>query len=59
MSYLKVKLIRSRISCTPMQRKVLDALGLRRREMVKTFLDNASTHGMISKVLHLVEVSTL
>lgn len=59
MSYIRVKLKRSRISCTPIQRKVLDALGLRRREMVKTFTDSASIQGMIIKVSHLVEVSRL
>lgn len=57
MSEIKVKLVRSRIGCTPYQRKVLDALGLRRREMVKTFKDNAAVRGMIASVPHLVEVS--
>lgn len=59
MSYIRVKLKRSRINCTPIQRKVLDALGLRRREMVKIFTDSASIQGMIIKVSHLVEVSRL
>ena len=36
MSEIKVKLIKSRIGTTPAQKKVLDAMGLRRREMVKT-----------------------
>lgn len=57
MSEIKVKLIRSRIGCTPYQKKVLAALGLRRREMVKTFQDNAAVRGMIARVSHLVEVS--
>lgn len=57
MSEIKVKLVRSRIGCTPLQRKVLAALGLRRREMVKTFQDNAAVRGMIARVTHLVEVS--
>ena len=35
---------------------VLDAMGLRRREMVKTLKDNAATRGMIASVSHLVEV---
>ena len=36
MSEIKVKLIRSRIGTTPAQKKVLDAMGLVRREQVKT-----------------------
>ena len=57
MSDIKIKLIRSRNGCNPHQRKVLDALGLRKRESVRTFQDNAAVRGMIAKVIHLVEVS--
>ena len=57
MSQIKIKLVRSHIGCTPHQRKVLDSLGLRRREMVKSFEDNAAVRGMVAKVSHLVEVS--
>ncbi len=53
---LIVKLTRSRIGCNPNQRKVLDALGLHRRETVKNFPDNPAIHGMLSKVSHLIEV---
>ena len=56
MSEIKLKLIKSRIGTTPAQKKVLDAMGLRRREMVKTLKDNAATRGMIASVSHLVEV---
>ena len=56
MSEIKVKLIKSRIGTTPHQKKVLDAMGLRRREMEKTLKDNAATRGMIASVSHLVEV---
>lgn len=57
MSEIKVKLMRSRIGLKPAQKKVLDALGLKRREMVKIFNDNAAIRGMIEHVKHLVEVS--
>ena len=57
MSQIKIKLVRSPIGCTPHQRKVQDSLGLRRREMVKSFEDNAAVRGMVAKVSHLVEVS--
>ena len=56
MSEIKVELIKSRIGTTPAQKKVLDAMGLRRREMVRTLKDNAATRGMIASVSHLVEV---
>lgn len=57
MSMVQIKLVKSRIATTPLQRKVLDALGLRRRESVKTFKDNDAVRGMIAKVVHLVEVT--
>jgi large subunit ribosomal protein L30 len=56
MSEITVKLIKSRIGTSPAQKKVLDAMGLRRREMEKTFKDNAAIRGMIASVSHLVEV---
>ena len=56
MSEIAIKLVRSRIGCTPAQRKTLDALGLKRREMVKTFKDTPAVRGMINKVVHLVAV---
>ena len=56
MSEIKVKLIRSRIGTTPAQKKVLDAMGLVRREQVKTLKDNAAVRGMIASVSHLVKV---
>lgn len=51
-----VKLMKSRAGCNPAQRKTLDAMGLKRREMVKTLPDNPAVRGMIDKVCHLVEV---
>lgn len=57
MSEIKVKLVRSRIGIKPAQKKTLDALGLKRREMEKTFKDNAAVRGMIEQVKHLIEVS--
>ena len=53
---IKVKLVRSKIGCNPKQRQVLEALGLRRMHMVKSFKDNAAIRGMIFKVQHMVEV---
>ncbi len=54
MSQITVKVVKSRIGCNPLQRRTLDALGLRRRETVKTFPDNPAVRGMLAKVSHLV-----
>ena len=53
---IKVKLIRSQIGCTPKQRKVLAALGLRKIHQVKEVKDNAAMRGMIAKIPHMLEV---
>ncbi len=53
---IKIKLVRSRIRKTPHQRRVLDALGLRRPNTVKEFQDTAAFRGMVAKVSHMVEV---
>ena len=56
MSEISIQLVKSRIGSTPAQRRVLDALGLRRREAIKTFKDTPAVRGMVAKVAHLVEV---
>ena len=53
---IKVKLVRSKIGCNPKQRRVLEALGLRRVHMTKSFKDTAAIRGMVTKVQHMVEV---
>jgi len=54
MSTITVKLMRSRIGCNPIQRKTLEALGLRHREMVRSLPDNPAIRGMLAKVSHLI-----
>lgn len=56
MNQIKVKLVRSRIGTTPHQRKMLDALGLKRMQMVKVFNDSPAIRGIINKVPHLVTI---
>ena len=56
MKEIKVKLVRSRIGTTPHQRKMLDALGLRKVNKTKVFRDTPSIRGIIEKIPHLVEV---
>ena len=54
MAEITVKLVRSRIGTTPAQRKLLDSLGLKRHEQVKSFKDTPAIRGIIAKVSHLV-----
>lgn len=56
MATITVKLVRSRIGTTPHQRKMLDALGLRKMQKEKTFNDTPAIRGIIEKVPHLVAV---
>lgn len=56
MAEIKVKLVRSRIGKTPIQRKMLDSLGLRRRETVKTFQDTPAIRGVIKKLANIVAI---
>ena len=56
MAELKVKLVKSRIGKSPIQRKMLDALGLKRRESVKTFQDTPSIRGMVRKLANIVAI---
>ncbi len=53
---ITVMLVRSRAGCTPAQRKCLDALGLRRREVPKVLNDSPAVRGIVNKVPHLVKI---
>ncbi|MBF0713140.1 MULTISPECIES: 50S ribosomal protein L30 [unclassified Gemella] len=53
---LKVTLTRSTIGRPEKQRKVVQALGLRKMHQTVEHKDNAAIRGMINKVSHLVTV---
>lgn len=53
---VKVKLVKSPIGSTAYQREVLRGLGLRRINHVVERQDTPEIRGMVSRVLHLVEV---
>jgi ribosomal protein L30 len=53
---LKVTLTRSTIGCPKNQRKVVEALGLKKMHQTVEHKDNAAIRGMINKVSHLVTV---
>jgi large subunit ribosomal protein L30 len=56
---IRIELIRSRIGALPKQRRVLDALGLRRMHTVREFQDTPAIRGMIFKVAHMIKVVRL
>lgn len=53
---ISVTLVRSRIGSTPHQRKLLDALGLRKMHKTKVFNDTPAIRGIIAKVPHMLKV---
>jgi large subunit ribosomal protein L30 len=53
---VKIQQIRSVAGASEHQRKVMRALGLRRREQVVIHQDTPQIRGMIDKVSHLVKV---
>lgn len=58
MAQVTVKLVKSKIGCTPRQRATLEALGLKKIRQEQSFEDSPVVQGMINKVKHLVEVAS-
>ena len=54
---IKIKLVKSLIGCSEAQRKVAQALGLRKLNQVVEHNNSATILGMANKISHLVEVS--
>ena len=54
---VKIKLVRSLIGCSDAQRKVAQALGLKKLNQVVEHNNSATIMGMAKKISHLVEVS--
>ena len=57
MAQIKIKQIKSRINCPKVQKRTLDALGLRKMNHTVVKEDNPSLRGMVQAVHHLVEVT--
>ena len=57
MAKIKVTQIKSRINCPAVQKRTLDALGLRKMNHTVVKEDNPSIRGMVQAVHHLVEVT--
>jgi len=56
MATIKIKQVRSRINCPAVQKRTLDALGLKKLGRVVEHEANPAILGMVKKVKHLVEV---
>ena len=57
MAQIKIKQIKSRINCPAVQKRTLDALGLKKMNHTVVKEDTHSVMGMVTKVSHLVEVT--
>lgn len=59
MAKIQIKQIKSRINCPKVQKRTLDALGLRKMNHTVVKEDTPSIMGMVKTVHHLVEVTKL
>lgn len=57
MAKILIKQTKSRINCPAVQKRTLDALGLKKMNHVVEKEDNPSIMGMVNKVRHLVTVT--
>lgn len=56
MATIKIKQVKSKIKCPAVQKRTLEALGLRKMNQVVVKESNPAILGMVNKVRHLVEV---
>ena len=57
MAKIKITQIKSRINCHAVQKRTLDALGLKKMNHSVVKEDTPSVIGMVNKVRHLVQVT--
>ena len=57
MAQIKITQIKSRINCSAVQKRTLDALGLKKMNHTVVKEDTPSVIGMVNKVRHLVKVT--
>lgn len=57
MAKIKITQIKSRINAPKVQKRTLDALGLKKMHHSVVLEDNPSIRGMVQNVHHLVEVT--
>jgi large subunit ribosomal protein L30 len=56
---IKVTLTKSTIGATPKQRKVVEAMGLKKMHQSVELVDSSVSRGAVAKVAHLVTVEEL
>ena len=56
MAKIKIKQVKSRINCPAVQKRTLDALGLRKMNQVVEKEDTPAILGMVNAVRHLVKI---
>ena len=56
---IKITLTKSTIGATPHQRKVVEALGLKKMHQSVELVDSPVTRGAVSKVSHLLTVEEI
>lgn len=56
MATIKIKQVKSRIKCPQVQKRTLDALGLRKMNRVVEHEDTPTIRGMVEVVKHLVSI---
>ncbi len=59
MAMLKVTLVKSTIGSTPYQKRVVEALGLRKIRQTVELPDTPQSRGAVTKVSHLLKVEEL
>lgn len=55
-SKVQIKLVKSLIGCSETQRKVAQALGLKKKDQVVEHAKSSTIMGMVNKISHLLEV---
>lgn len=53
---IKIKQVRSTIGASKQQIKVVNALGLTKKDQVVEHVENATIMGMVNKVPHIVQI---
>ena len=56
MATIKIKQVKSRINCPAVQKRTLDALGLRKMNQVVEKENTSAIMGMVNAVRHLVKI---
>jgi large subunit ribosomal protein L30 len=56
MATIKIKQVKSRIGCPEVQKRTLDALGLKKLNRIVEHEPNPAILGMVEKVKHLVKI---